>query len=314
VKNEGVSEIREGEATVVIPVYNQAFPLSLTLFGLTQQEPPFHRCPIVVVDDGSTEPVEAVVEAYRNELDITYVKMERGGRAKSRNKGVECVRDGLVIFCDADRIPRKSFIKAHFDMFQKAGEAVIIGQVREMYVREAHRNKSKVIENYRREKHDRIPQYCQLVYRLYDPEGSTSSKIPWVSTLSGNMSLPAATYRRLGGFDENFTEWGFEHFELGYRAYLQQIPFYYQKQAVNVHLAHPRSHSYVDFIANSHAYFYQKHQHPVIAKFLDFMLGKVNLRQLERIVNPGLPLLDDNSESSYKVRITNSADVQMERR
>lgn len=66
---------------VVIPVYNQAYALSLTLHGLTRQAAPYNRCPVIVVDDGSEEPVHAVAEAYRGRLNLTYVRIPRSGRA-----------------------------------------------------------------------------------------------------------------------------------------------------------------------------------------------------------------------------------------
>ncbi|MBU8772135.1 glycosyltransferase family 2 protein [Cytobacillus oceanisediminis] len=292
------------DITVVIPVYNQAFSLALTLYGFTQQLKPYNKCPIVVVDDGSTEPIEAIVESYKDNLNITYKKIKRSGRAVSRNIGAQGIATGLIIFCDADRIPREDFIMQHYNTYSRFGSVITIGQVREMYIPDLKNNKEKVIDNYLNKKGDRIPQYCKMVYNLYDENGYSISKIPWISVLSGNMSISADIFKKLGGFDPNFIDWGFEHFEFGYRAYLNDSPFFYQYRAVNVHLAHPRSSSsYIKNIKESHAYFYQKHHTLIVNKFKGFMLGNISIRDFAMVANPRLEV--HKNLPNQLVKITN---------
>ncbi|WP_217559715.1 glycosyltransferase family 2 protein [Paenibacillus sp. GbtcB18] len=274
---------------VVIPVYNQAYALSLTLHGLTRQAAPYNRCPVIVVDDGSEEPVHAVAEAYRGRLNLTYVRIPRSGRAAARNAGARLLDEGCVLFCDADRIPRPRFIEAHEQAWRKHGGHFAVGQVRELYVPDAEQNRDLVLARYEAQKYDRIPQYCRLVYRLFNESGSTVSPVPWIAALSGNMSLPLDLFRDLGGFDDTFREWGFEHLELGYRAHRRQIPFAYCREAVNVHLAHPRTGvTYADFIRRSHDTFFRKHPHPVIGAFYDFMMGRISRIQLENLASTGM--------------------------
>ncbi|MFD7524212.1 glycosyltransferase family 2 protein [Paenibacillus chitinolyticus] len=291
---------------VVIPVHNQAFALSMTLHGFSLQSPPYNECPVWVVDDGSTEPVESVVEAYKGLLPVHYVKIRHGGRAAARNAGVERLSDGLVIFNDADRMPRPGFIKAHADRYCAQGEGLTVGQVREMYVPDPGAHRDKVLDNYRLQKNDRQPQYVRLIRRLFAPDGRTDSRVPWITALSGNLSVPVRLYRGLGGFDEKFSAWGFEHFEFGYRAFRKGAEFRYEEEAVNVHLAHPRSAAYEQLIRSSHAYFYEKHNRREIGVFLDFMLGKISLAELERAACPEIPLEPGKArELSHYVRITN---------
>src|SRR5262249_6696061 len=52
-----------------------------------------------------------------------------------------------------------------------------------------------------------------------DPAAFATSDVPWVFGHSHNMSLPAADFRACGGFDENFTGWGYEDIEFAYRLY-----------------------------------------------------------------------------------------------
>ncbi|MGM1050627.1 MAG: glycosyltransferase family 2 protein [Bacillota bacterium] len=293
--------------SVVIPVYNQAFALSITLFGLCRQSLPVEEFSVVVVDDGSDEPIESVVESYRDCLDIHYLRIEHSGRSVARNKGVEYITDGLVTFCDADRIPRPGFLQEHVEMQTFMGGAVQIGQVRELYVSNAKQNKERIIKYYLSERYDRSLQYSKLVSHLCKTDGTLGSNIPWIASLSGNMSIPVEMYKLVGGFDEQFTNWGFEHFEFGYRAYIQGNSFRYCDKAVNVHIAHPRITPYARLITNSHRYFYEKHKRPVIEAFLDFMLGKINLVQLEMYEDLYKQNIgwDIKSNDSLFVKITN---------
>ncbi|SDZ40614.1 glycosyltransferase [Bacillus sp. 166amftsu] len=293
------------EITVIIPVYNQAFPLSLTLYGFTRQTPPFNKAHIIVIDDGSTEPVSAIVEAYSKDLNLSYIRIAKGGRAKARNHGIKHVKDGMIIFNDADRIPRSDFVKAHYEAYKKLGDNfVIIGQVRDLYLAE-QQNRKYILDRFEQKKWDRIPQYCRLVYQLYNKDGNTQSSIAWLSTFSGNLSISKATLNKIGFFDEGFKEWGFEHFELGFRAYMYNQKFYYQREAQNVHLAHPRRlNNYIESMKESHHYFYQKHNKKVVKHLLDFMLGKMSLEELEHIGNFGYTIEDSSVNKSF-VKITN---------
>lgn len=288
---------------VVIPVYNQSFALAQTLYGFSQQVEPYNACRIIVVDDGSSEPIEAVVASYADTLNITYIRLSRSGRAAARNVGIQAAESDVIVFCDADRIPRPNFLQMHDQAQQSSGGSVAVGHVKEMYVSRPEANRSVILERFMMDRLLRLPQYCSLIYGLFNADGLTTSPIAWVATLSGNLSLPTHWCRALGGFDERFMEWGFEHMEFGFRAYHEEMPFRYEARAVNVHIAHPRDgRSYESLIRNSHAYFIEKHPCDAVRFFLPFMVGKISLRQFERQVDASTA----GQEPDGFVRITNS--------
>jgi len=55
---------------------------------------------VIVVDDGSTDDTEAVVEPYLDRL--RYVRQDNAGRAAARNTAVRAARGELIAFCDSD--------------------------------------------------------------------------------------------------------------------------------------------------------------------------------------------------------------------
>ncbi|GIQ69332.1 glycosyltransferase [Xylanibacillus composti] len=273
---------------VILPVYNQALPLELTLEGFARQTLPREQFTLVIVDDGSTEQIKLVAQRFSKSLPVRYIRLGRSGRAAARNAGVRAGSGDLLVFCDADRIPRPRFLEAHLNRARHGSEAIVTGQVREMYVTDLAANRMKARQQAIQERHDRIPQYCQLMYRLFDEHGAAASPIAWAAALSGNLSVSRTVFEQIGGFDEGFKEWGFEHFEFGYRGFRLGQSFGYEPQAVNVHLAHARDrNAYIEHMRASHAYFLHKHPGPAVEKLLDFMLGYISLAQFEEYAAEG---------------------------
>ncbi len=83
--------------SVIIPAYNSARNLLQTLeavFGQTYKE-----FEIIVVNDGSTDDIEATLASYRNR--IKYFSQKRKGRCAARNAGFAASKGEYVIFLDA---------------------------------------------------------------------------------------------------------------------------------------------------------------------------------------------------------------------
>lgn len=83
--------------SVIVPVYNSTEDLKDCLAALAESE--CDSFDVLVVDDGSTEPVEALVRAH----GFGYMRIEGpGGPARARNRGVAQVNSQYVVFVDAD--------------------------------------------------------------------------------------------------------------------------------------------------------------------------------------------------------------------
>ena len=129
------------------------------------------------------------------------------------------------------------------------------------------------------------PLHSKYVDYLYDEKGQCLSKLPWISTYSGNMSIKRKILEDVGDFDENFVDWGFEHFELGYRLFLHGVKFVRDRGAINYHIAHKREKNfYFDAIIKSHAYFYEKHPAKEVLLLKDYMMGNLSLQDYELAV------------------------------
>lgn len=98
----GVESLQTWESSqptlsVIVPVYNAMDDLERCLDALAASQ--YNDFDVLVVDDGSTEPVESLVEQY----GCGYVRLDGpGGPARARNHGVTRVRGQYVVFIDAD--------------------------------------------------------------------------------------------------------------------------------------------------------------------------------------------------------------------
>lgn len=82
--------------TVVIPAYNAADYLGVTLEALHGQTTPPQR--VIVVDDGSIDGTIGVA----NSMGVEVVSQEQRGPGAARNRALEMADTEFVAFCDAD--------------------------------------------------------------------------------------------------------------------------------------------------------------------------------------------------------------------
>lgn len=100
-KRNGVEQFDRPLVSVVIPTFNRARPLARALNSLEGQS--FKNFEAVVVDDGSSDDTEQVVEAFQPRLSVRFLKISpSGGPARPRNTGVSRSRGAYIAFLDSD--------------------------------------------------------------------------------------------------------------------------------------------------------------------------------------------------------------------
>jgi GT2 family glycosyltransferase len=96
-KTNGGQALQLLTLSVIVPVYNGADDLKRCLAALAVSQ--YNAFDVLVVDDGSTEPVEPVVRAY----GFGYMCLDGPlGPARARNLGAACVNGHYLVFVDAD--------------------------------------------------------------------------------------------------------------------------------------------------------------------------------------------------------------------
>lgn len=85
----------------IVPVYNRPGEIAELLDSLSDQDynGPFE---VVIVEDGSTESSEEVVNRFKDKLSITYLKKKNSGPGSSRNYGMQRAQGNYFIILDSD--------------------------------------------------------------------------------------------------------------------------------------------------------------------------------------------------------------------
>ncbi len=98
--------------SVVIPVYNGEKFIGQCIESILCQEYPNKE--VLVVDDGSTDQTEKVVNAFGNR--IRYIKQKNSGSAVARNRGIDESNGKYVAFNDGDDLwaPNRLREQVHF--------------------------------------------------------------------------------------------------------------------------------------------------------------------------------------------------------
>lgn len=86
--------------SVCIPAYNRAHTISRTLDSLVRQT--FKDFEVLVVDDGSKDNTEDVVQDYYDLLDLKYIKKENGGKHTALNVGITNAKGAFFLIVDSD--------------------------------------------------------------------------------------------------------------------------------------------------------------------------------------------------------------------
>src|SRR3989344_1877513 len=99
--------------SVIIPSYNHGTALPKCLDSLRTQS--FKDFEIIVVDDGSLDNTQSIVEKYiktrASYSQIQYCRISHSGAPAARNAGAKMARGEYLLFADADLILNKDALQ-----------------------------------------------------------------------------------------------------------------------------------------------------------------------------------------------------------
>jgi len=257
--------------SVVVPTYRRSRYLDYSLASfLCQRHGDFE---IVIVNDGGDEDARRVVQKYERDLDITYLWREHRGRAAARNTGVETAQGDVVVFCDDCLMADPALIRQHLAAVRAAEDVAVVGwKRRALTVWE--RGRLPTVESDFLSLLDRAPALAARLphddFPLLDPEQVATDyaeslslidlgddvinyadildrysatldqfRFPWMLATTGNMSVRRQQVLDSGGFSEDYTGWGMEDTDLGYRLHRDGVRFVVDQEARGFHQLHP---------------------------------------------------------------------------
>jgi glycosyltransferase involved in cell wall biosynthesis len=211
------------ELSVVIPTFNKVALLEQTLAALEQQIVPRDlEWEVVVVDDGSTDGTAAALErrARRARVRLRPVSPGRNvGRAAARNFGAQQAEGRFLLFLDDDIVAPPDLVAAHLKVLAVRTNRGTIGYAV---------TEPSLVDG---------PHFAYLDSRAVAklPPGRAPAKY----FVTQNAAVPRAAFLSVGGFDEQFSAYGFEDMEVAFRLEEQAgLVFHALTQPVPHHVHH----------------------------------------------------------------------------
>ncbi len=249
------------DVSIIIPAYNKRSLLKRTLYALEKQNYRLSNVEVIVIDDGSTDGTWKRLRYYKPPFRFRLIRNRTNiGRAATRNKGIRIARGRVLIFLDAEIIAGRDLIKNHMRYHAKEDHAVVsgvFGEFRKMF--------SVIYPTFNKLQFEQCYSVLQnephLRSRFKNPERLMRGfHLPWVSFLTGNVSVTKKSLTAAGLFDESFQGYGFEDWELGYRLFLNGAKFIAGTDIISYHQEHPYDETtrYHELKAN-HLKFFEKY-------------------------------------------------------
>src|SRR4029079_17879853 len=91
----------------VVPVLNGEATIGDMLKALTSQSPKPRELEIIVVDNGSTDRTREIVSGYPS---VMLLSESIKGPSAARNAGLRAAKNDIILHCDADTLPTRSWI------------------------------------------------------------------------------------------------------------------------------------------------------------------------------------------------------------
>jgi GT2 family glycosyltransferase len=120
---------RQPFVSVIIPVFNDAEALALTLTALQQQTYPATRFEVIVVDNASTDDTVAVIGHFPA-VQLLYEHQYLGSPYSCRNRGLEVAQGEIIAFLDATCEPVPRWLEAAVAAFAQTGADLVGGRVK----------------------------------------------------------------------------------------------------------------------------------------------------------------------------------------
>jgi GT2 family glycosyltransferase len=164
--------------------------LERVLDACFEQTVPADSYEVVLVNDGSTDSTPEVIARAQMRASCRFVVVNQpnSGLAKGRNTGIAHATGERIIFIDDDVLPLPNFVEEHLRSHDAHPSAIVRGGAINV------------------ESFDDLPP---PVWKLRNYSGNYF----WTT----NVSVPLVTIRAIGGFNESFSEYGWEDIDVGLR-------------------------------------------------------------------------------------------------
>ena len=171
--------------SIVIPSYCRPQRLNRCLQAISQLDYSRDRFEVVVVDDGSDPPLEAVVAPWQAQIPIRLIHQANAGPAAARNTGAYQAKGTFLAFTDDDCTPAGDWLKQLEVCTNQFPDHLIGGRTLNALSENPYSSASQLLIDY--------------LYEYYNVQSGNATFFA-----SNNFAVPTRHFRELGGFDVAF--------------------------------------------------------------------------------------------------------------
>jgi glycosyltransferase involved in cell wall biosynthesis len=206
--------------SVVIATYNRLPLITRLVSQLAGQTLPPDQFEVVVVDDGSKEPVrEPLLAQAKVPYTLRVEVQQNAGAAAARHRGVLAARGEVVLVTDDDMQVAPDFLERHLDHHPPGSRHVVLGRIRP----DPAVGDMPLFERW----------YAYLNNRMAEELSAPGARAHGNHLYTGNVSFRREDYVGVGGFDKSLGQ--SEDVELGVRLEKAGCTFVFAKDAYVLH-------------------------------------------------------------------------------
>lgn len=218
------------EISIVIIIKDDYKLLECALRSINGIEYPRSLFEVIVIDDGSSKPIQDRMSInFTYEVNFFYIpRTSSSCRSRARNIGADKTKFEYIMFMDGDHVVEPDILEKYSRYFSlQRNRRIVMGSRRATF----REDSAKILQRYRSanslplEVRNRFVPDDRLDL-LQKTRKSVKDFIGrWQLFWSCNFCIEKKLFIDIGGFDENFIEWGLEDTEFGYRLYIHNIEY-----------------------------------------------------------------------------------------
>lgn len=205
------------EISIIVPVYNDAEGIKITLESLVKQNYPKEKYEIIVVDNNSKDDTPEVVKEFQKRyLDLVKLCYEREvkGPAAARNEGIKHAKGNILCFIDADMWVDSNWLSSIKSILDNNKDIKCLG-----YKIKVMAKKNNVISRFSKFISFRTKEFVFKNFFI----------------VTAALVVKKEVFEEIGGFDERL--YSCEDREFGRRCYEKGYQLYYSEDIVSYHPA-----------------------------------------------------------------------------
>jgi GT2 family glycosyltransferase len=209
--------VTDPRLSIVVPTYERRESVLRLLHALERQTAAPDLFEVVIAVDGSNDGTREAIDAHAAPFALRQVWQRQCGRAAACNAGARLATGAVILFLDDDMEPSESLVAAHLARHERRSGLGVVGAAPIVVDPDA----TPLVRF-------RAGGFRRKLERL----SSRGDDLAFNDVYTGNFSIPRQLFLAASGYDEEFTLYGHEDYELSLRLGRAGVNFVFDSAAL----------------------------------------------------------------------------------